>query len=154
MKTKHRRLGSSLPPTSNVFSNHKINLLDRLRAWPRYELTSDDRSLERDHWLSAVKNRNDRGASARVLFVYGQLPGETGSGVYLQQIAAESVRQGLDLYLLSAGYHPLDSRDIPGVPAERIFTCLFTPEGKTPQTDAVKTPISGMSVVMPYPVLA
>ena len=154
LKTQYRHHRSALPPTSKVYGNHNINLLDRLRAWPRYEQSNDDRSLERGHWLSAVKNREDRGESARVLFVYGQLPGETGSGVYMQQIAAEAIRQGLDLYLLSAGYHPLDSRDIPGVPADRIFTCLFTPKGKTPQKGAVKTPISGMSVVMPYPVLA
>jgi glycosyltransferase involved in cell wall biosynthesis len=88
------------------------------------------------------------------LFVHGQLPGETGSGVYLQQITAEAVRQGIDIYVLSAGYHPLNSADIPGVPDQRIYTCLFTPEGKTPHKRAVKTPISGMSVVMPYPVLA
>ena len=129
-------------------------MLDRLREWPRYEQRNDDRMVEIEGWLSALKNRRARGASDRVLFVYGQLPGETGSGVYMQQIAAEAIRQGLDFYLLSAGYHPLDSRDIPGVPDERIFTCLFTPNGKSPQENAVKTPISGMSVVMPYPVLA
>jgi glycosyltransferase involved in cell wall biosynthesis len=72
----------------------------------------------------------------------------------MQQIAKESIRQGVDIYLLSAGYKVLDESDINGVPNERIFTCLFTPAGKTPLKGAVKTPISGMSVVMPYPVLA
>ena len=72
----------------------------------------------------------------------------------MQQIARESFRQGIDIYVLSAGYKPLDASDIMGVPDERIFTCLFTPAGDRPKEGAVKTPISGMSVVMPYHVIA
>lgn len=154
MKNEDDHPQSFLPPVSKAFRNKKINLLDRLREWPFYERGSDERSSEFDCWMSEVRRREDKGESTRVLFVHGQLPGETGSGVYLQQISAEAVRQGIDLYVLSAGYHPLDSSDILGVPDQRIFTCLFTPKGKTPQKGAVKSPISGMSVVMPYPVLA
>jgi glycosyltransferase involved in cell wall biosynthesis len=58
------------------------------------------------------------------------------------------------MHVLSAGYHILSESDINGVPDDRIYTCLFTPAGSTPVAGAVKTPISGMSVVMPYPVLA
>jgi len=145
---------AGIPPVSKTFDRESINLLDRLRQWPRYEQSRDQRSSEIDRWVAVVLKRADRGASRRVLFVHGQLPGETGSGVYMQQIAAESIRQGLDMYVLSAGYKALDASDIIGVPDERIFTCLFTAPGKRPRKGAVKTPISGMSVVMPYPVLA
>ena len=130
------------------------SLLDRLRRWPDLEPDPATRQNERDAWTRAVAERRTAGRPRRILFVHGQLPGETGSGVYLQQIAAEAIRRGLDLYVLSAGYHTLTSADIPGVPDERIFTCRFTPPGQTPQAGAVRTPISGMSVVMPYPVKA
>lgn len=154
MKTKVDNLQSFLPPVSKIFRNDKITLIDRLRKWPLYEQSSDERSLEIEHWLSEVRQRESRCKPIRVLFVHGQLPGETGSGVYTQQITAEAIRQGIDLYVLSAAYHPLTSSDIPCVPDERIFTCLFTHKGKTPQKGAVNTPISGMSLVMPYPVIS
>ena len=143
-----------MPSLSKAFDGERINLLDRLRHWPEYEPGWDERSSEIGRWKAEVLKREQRGAPRRVLFVHGQLPGETGSGVYMQQIAAESIRQGIDMYVLSAGYKPLDESDINGVPDERIFTCLFTPPGKIPRQGAVKTPISGMSVVMPYEVLA
>jgi glycosyltransferase involved in cell wall biosynthesis len=145
---------SLIPPVSKTFDGENIHLLDRLRQWPEYEPGSNERSSERDCWEAEVSTRADRGAPRRVLFVHGQLPGETGSGVYMQQIARESIRRGLDMFVLSAGYKPLDSSDIGGVPDERIFTCLFTPAGEMPREGAVKTPISGMSVGMPYHVLA
>ena len=145
---------SFIPSVSRAYSGQRTNLLDRLRRWPQYELSREDRSSEIGHWKPEVLLRAGHGAPRRVLFVHGQLPGETGSGVYMQQIVKESIRQGMDMYVLSAGYKPLDSTDIHGVPNERIFTCLFTPAGEIPREDAVKTPISGMSVVMPYPVLA
>lgn len=145
---------SLIPLVSKAFDRERINLLDRLRKWPKYEKGWDARSSEIGRWVAEVLKRADRGAPRRVLFVHGQLPGETGSGVYMQQIARESIRQGIDMYLLSAGYKLLDASDINGVPDERIFTCLFTPAGKRPREGAVKTPISGMSLVMPYHVLA
>ena len=152
--TEKGPLGSSIPCVSKAFDREKINLLDRLRQWPEYEQGRNERSPEIDLWMAEVSKRADRGAPLRVLFVHGQLPGETGSGVYMQQIARESIRQGIDMYLLSAGYKLLDASDINGVPDDRIFTCLFTPAGKKPREGAVKTPISGMSVGMPYHVLA
>ncbi|WP_054033510.1 glycosyltransferase [Desulfatitalea tepidiphila] len=130
------------------------SLLDRLRRWPDLEPDPATRQNERDAWTRTVTDRRAAGRPRRILFVHGQLPGETGSGVYLQQISAEALRRGLDLYVLSAGYHTLTSADIPGVPDNRIFTCRFTPPGQTPQPGAVQSPISGMSVVMPYPVKA
>ena len=145
---------SFIPPVSKAYRGQGINLLDRLRQWPRYEQTRQERSSEISRWTQEVSKRADQGAPRRVLFVHGQLPGETGSGVYMQQIVKEAVRRGMDMHVLSAGYQPLDSTDITGVADERIFTCLFTPPGERPRQDAVKTPISGMSVVMPYPVLA
>ena len=145
---------SSIPIPSKAFDLKEINLLDRLRQWPKYEQGRNERSSDIGHWLAEVLKRSDRSAPRRVLFVHGQLPGETGSGVYLQQITKEATRQGIEMYVLSAGYKPLDSSDINGVPDGRIFTCLFTPAGNTPHESAVKTPISGMSVVMPYPVIA
>lgn len=152
--TEKSSVESLIPPVSKAFSGQRINLLDRLRRWPEYEQRWEDRSSEIGPWTQEVLKRADHGAARRVLFVHGQLPGETGSGVYMQQIVKESVRQGIDMYVLSAGYKPLDTTDINGVPNERIFTCLFTPAGEIPREDAIKTPISGMSVVMPYPVLA
>ena len=152
--TEKNQVDSLIPPVSKVFERQRINLLDRLRQWPEYEQARDERSSEIDRWRVEVLKRADRGAPRRVLLVHGQLPGETGSGVYMQQIARESIRQGIDIYVLSAGYKPLGESDINGVPDERIFTCLFTPAGKKPRDGAVKTPISGMSVVMPYHVLA
>lgn len=145
---------SFIPFVSTASGSQRINLLDRLRHWPKYEPGREARSSEIDLWKADVLKRAGQGAPRRVLFVHGQLPGETGSGVYMQQIARESIRQGIDMYVLSAGYKPLDASDIDGVPDERIFTCLFTPAGKIPQEGAAKTPISGMSVVMPYHVLA
>ena len=132
----------------------KPNLLDRLRQWPQFEPSEAECFPQIDRWCTEVLKRKERGAPRRVLFIHGQLPGETGSGVYLQQIAAESIRQGIDIYVLSAGYSRLDASDIQGLSDSRILTCLFTPQGKAPQEGAVKTPISGMSVGMPYPVLA
>jgi len=152
--TEKSSVESLIPPVSKAFSGQRINLLDRLRRWPEYEQRWEERSSEIGRWTHEVLKRADHGAARRVLFVHGQLPGETGSGVYMQQIVKESVRQGIDMYVLSAGYKPLDTTDINGVPNERIFTCLFTPAGEIPREDAIKTPISGMSVVMPYPVLA
>lgn len=152
--TEYREFDSSIPPVSKVYQHKEITLLDRLRRWPQYEQSRDERSLEISRWADTVTKRADRGEPRRVLFVHGQLPGETGSGVYMQQIVKESIRRGIDMYVLSAGYKPLDATDIQGVPEERIFTCPFTPAGRTPADGAVKTPISGMSVVMPYPVLA
>ncbi len=143
-----------LPPVSRRFLNQSITLLQRLCHWPAYEMNRQQRYPEYSRWIGAVRKRRLAGAARRVLFVHGQLPGETGSGVYMQQIAAESIRRGVDLHLLSAGYKLLDPSDIPGVPQDRISTCLFTPAGEAPRPGAVKTPISGMSVVMPYPVLA
>ena len=143
-----------IPLVSKAFGHERINLLERLRKWPKYEQGWNERSSEIDRWVAAASIRADLGEPRRILFVHGQLPGETGSGVYMQQIAKESIRQGIDMYLLSAGFKVLDESDINGVPNERIFTCLFTPAGKRPRKGAVKTPISGMSVVMPYPVLA
>jgi glycosyltransferase involved in cell wall biosynthesis len=144
----------TLPPVSSKFQNDSITLLDRLRHWPDYEMDRQERGSEFNRWVEAVGQRRSVGAPRRVLFVHGQLPGETGSGVYMQQIAAESIRRGIDLYVLSAGYKRLDASDIRGVAQERISTCLFTPSGQPPVPGAVQTPISGMSVVMPYPVLA
>ena len=130
------------------------NLLERLRRWPRHEPSPGQRAAEAERWQDTVHRRRRDGRPRRVLFIHGQLPGETGSGVYLQNIARESIRQGIDMFVLSAGYETLDDRHIHGVPADRIYTCPFTPPGETPVPGAVKTPISGMSVVMPYPVLA
>ena len=130
------------------------SILDRLRRWPHLEPALNDRQSEIDQWKEAVRRRRAAGRPLRVLFVHGQLPGETGSGVYLQQIAAEAIRRGLDMYVLSAGYRTLSAADIAGIPDERIFTCRFTMADRTPVPGAVRTPISGMSVVMPYPVLA
>jgi glycosyltransferase involved in cell wall biosynthesis len=143
-----------IPPVSETYKNGKLTLLDRLRYWPGYEQCLKERSSEFDRWRTEVSKRKKLGAPRRVLFVHGQLPGETGSGVYMQQIVKESIRQGIDMHVLSAGYKLLDESDIKGVPNERISTCLFTPAGQTPRKGAVKTPISGMSVVMPYHVLA
>jgi glycosyltransferase involved in cell wall biosynthesis len=152
--TENSEFDISVPPVSKAFQAQKITLLDRLRHWPEYEQSRLERFPEFGRWMAEVSKRADRAAPRRVLFVHGQLPGETGSGVYMQQIVKESIRRGIDMYVLSAGYQPLDESDIRGVPAERIFTCLFTAPGKPPVKGAVNTPISGMSVVMPYPVLA
>ncbi|MBI9086686.1 MAG: glycosyltransferase family 4 protein [Desulfobacterales bacterium] len=145
---------ASIPGLAKAFSGDAISLLDRLRQWPVFEPGLDERAADMERWRTAVETRLGRGKPRRVLFVHGQLPGETGSGVYLQQIARESIRQGIDFHLLSAGYETLDATHIQGVPEDRIHTCLFTPEGEMPKPGRVKTPISGMSVVMPYPVLA
>jgi glycosyltransferase involved in cell wall biosynthesis len=154
MPEKTNRWGADIPPVSEKYREENPSLLDRLRRWPAYERTEAEMAPDIRRWLSAVAHRRASGGSRRVLFVHGQLPGETGSGVYLQQIAREALQQGIDLHLLSAGYEQLDQRHIQGVPAERIFTTVFTPQGAAPEEGTVKTPVSGMSVVMPYPVLA
>jgi len=79
-----------IPSVSNNFKPEGINLLERLRQWPRYEQRREERSSEIDRWMDAVSKRTQQDAPRRVLFVHGQLPGETGSGVYLQQIARET----------------------------------------------------------------
>jgi glycosyltransferase involved in cell wall biosynthesis len=145
---------SNLPAVGVDFRKEAPTLIDRLRRWPAFEQSWEERGAEVSQWVQAVRQRRRSGAARRVLFIHGQLPGETGSGVYLQQIAAEAIRRGIDLHVLSAGYATLDSADLQGVPDDRISTCLFTRSGEQPRPGAVKTPISGMSVVMPYPVLA
>ena len=144
----------TIPDASADHAAERPTLLERLKSWPRYEPESADRDAERDRWRDAVNLRRHEERARRVLFIHGQLPGETGSGVYLQNIVRESIRMGIDMHVLSAGYDILDETHLTGVPPERIHTCLFTPPGDTPVPDAVSTPISGMSVVMPYPVIA
>ena len=112
--TENSEFDTFIPPVSSAFQNKNITLLDRLRRWPEYERTRDERSADCSKWLTEVFKRTDRGDPRRVLFIHGQLPGETGSGVYMQQIVKESIRQGIDTYVLSAGYHMLDETDING----------------------------------------
>ena len=142
------------PGASASVSLDPTGLLDRLRFWPSREPPSEQRAVAARKWRSAAVSRRRQKAPRRVFFVHGQLPGETGSGVYLQQIAREMIRQGVDFHILCAGYESLGSAHFPGVPRDRIETCRFTPEGETPEPGSIKTPVSGMSVGMPYPVMA
>jgi alpha-maltose-1-phosphate synthase len=153
VKKNHDR-GPGIPPPARAFSHDVPDLLARLRQWPAFEPGMDERAGERDRWRTGIQRRADRGAPRRVLYVHGQLPAETGSGVYLQQVAREAIRLGIDLHLLSAGYETLNATHFQGIDDNRISTCRFTRQGDTPQPGSVQTPISGMSVVMPYPVLA
>ncbi|MBT8332311.1 MAG: hypothetical protein KJP06_08280, partial [Deltaproteobacteria bacterium] len=54
---------SSIPSVSIVFEGQRINLLDRLRHWPKYEPTRDERSSEIDCWVAEVLKRSERGAA-------------------------------------------------------------------------------------------
>lgn len=126
--------------------------LNRLKIWPREEQKfSSEHSQQEAIWNNEVIERRRQGRQIRVLFCHSQFPGETGSGVYLQKIVAEAIRQGIDMHVLAAGYENLSEKDIPGVDNVRITTCKFSIDDEHKSPDAISFAIPGMSNVMPYP---
>lgn len=86
----------------------------------------------------------------RVMLCHAQLPGETGSGVYLQQMARH-LSHSAEVHVVAAGYDVLGPIELPELEPHRITTCRFTRPGEAPAPDAVSFPIVGMSDTMPYP---
>ena len=53
MKT-HDGFDSLVPPVSETHKNGKLTLLDRLKYWPKYEQSREERSSEIDRWRTEV----------------------------------------------------------------------------------------------------
>jgi len=146
----------TLIPNQNVSEQMTMTttlptVLDRLADWPASAPEEEEFKAGRTAWLRAVMQRRSRGMPRRVLFCHTQLPGETGSGVYLQEITAGAARRGIEMIVLCGGYHRLGPEDFPGIQAGHIHTCRFTPPGGDPAEADISFEIPGMSVVMPYP---
>ena len=81
----------------------------------------------------------------RILHCLSQIPGKTGSGVYLQAIVREAAENKIEQAVvcgLPAAMSPHESH--PEVAAENIFAVRF-------ETETLPFPVAGMSDVMPYP---
>ena len=85
----------------------------------------------------------------RVLAVLSQRPGQTGSGVYLRELASQLSKLGHEVHLLAAGYEILTRNDFPQLPNEQIHTVTFSDKNSNNTVD-LNFPISGMSLDMPY----
>ena len=60
--TENGPLESLIPSIPKAFGPGRINLLDRLRQFPEYEQTRDERSSEIDRWKAEVLKRAGRNA--------------------------------------------------------------------------------------------
>ncbi len=81
----------------------------------------------------------------RILHCLSQIPGKTGSGVYLQAIVREASRNGIEQAVVCGlpTAMPLTGTH-PEVADENIFAVRF-------ESQALPFPVAGMSDVMPYP---
>ncbi len=81
----------------------------------------------------------------RILHCLSQIPGKTGSGVYLQAIVREASENGLEQAVVCGlpAAMPLTETHLE-LPDENIFTVRF-------ENPILPFPVAGMSDVMPYP---
>ncbi len=81
----------------------------------------------------------------RILHCLSQIPGKTGSGVYLQAIVREAANSGLEQAVVCGlpETMPVDATDL-AIKTDNIFTTRFN-------SKELPFPIAGMSDVMPYP---
>ena len=81
----------------------------------------------------------------RILHCLSQIPGKTGSGVYLQSIVREAAANGIEQAVVCGlpAIMPLDESQLE-IAAENIFSVRF-------ETKPLPFPVVGMSDVMPYP---
>lgn len=80
----------------------------------------------------------------RLLHLFSQRPGRSGSGVYLKAMAAEAARRGYEQQGLYAGPPGTTGEELPPVGADGVEVVEF-PSPEAP------FPVPGMSDVMPYP---
>ncbi|MEA3347456.1 MAG: glycosyltransferase family 4 protein [Pseudomonadota bacterium] len=81
----------------------------------------------------------------RILHCLSQIPGKTGSGVYLQAIVREAALNKIEQAVVCGlpAAMPLHESKLE-IAAENIFAVRF-------ETEALPFPVAGMSDVMPYP---
>ena len=81
----------------------------------------------------------------RILHCLSQIPGKTGSGVYLQAIVREAALNKIEQAVVCGlpATMPLHESKLE-IAAENIFAVRF-------ETEALPFPVAGMSDVMPYP---
>ena len=104
--------------------------------------------LRNADWLRASANLKTEGPLC-ILIVLSQQPGETGSGVFLREIATELMKLGHQPHILAAHYRRLNANDFPSIPEEQIHTLLFD-NGRNSALSEVSFAIPGMSLDMPY----
>ncbi len=110
------------------------------------DLISEEISAQ--NWLSDVKDSVPNNP-LRILFILSQQPSETGSGVYLREIAKELKALGHHPYVLAAHYRQLSVSDFSDLPEKYISTVVFD-DGANSEKSEIKFPIPGMSLDMPY----
>jgi len=81
----------------------------------------------------------------RILHCLSQIPGKTGSGVYLQAIVREAIHSGFEQAVVCGlpQAMPLNATDL-AIEPEKIFATRF-------DSSKLPFPVAGMSDVMPYP---
>lgn len=125
---------------------HDLHNFDHALRW------AEDGPVARESaeaWKTRVE-RLDLDAPLRVLMLLSQRPGQTGSGVYLQEVVGELQRAGHQIAALAGAYQPIHGREVGGLPDNQTHTLLFSRDEDHPTGD-VPFRISGMSIQMPYP---
>lgn len=105
--------------------------------------------LSNADWFQAPSNFKAENPLT-ILIVLSQQPGETGSGVFLREIATELTKLGHKLHILAAHYRHLTPDDFPFIPEDQIHTLIFD-NGRNSTNADVSFAIPGMSLDMPYP---
>ncbi len=80
----------------------------------------------------------------KVLHCLSQIPGKTGSGVYLQALVREGHKLGLDQWLICGVPASMPKVEIDQLADHHIFPIIF-------DAPDLPFPVAGMSDVMPYP---
>ncbi|NIA20214.1 MAG: glycosyltransferase, partial [Xanthomonadaceae bacterium] len=80
----------------------------------------------------------------RVLHCLSQIPGKTGSGVYLQALVREGHKWGLDQWVICGVPASMPKVEIDQLADHHIFPVVF-------DAPNLPFPVTGMSDVMPYP---
>ncbi|MBN2333753.1 MAG: glycosyltransferase family 4 protein [Deltaproteobacteria bacterium] len=80
----------------------------------------------------------------KVLHCLSQIPGQTGSGVYLQSLIREGHRRGLEQWVICGLPAETPQAEIEHLTQQHIFPVLF-------DSQQLPFPVAGMSDVMPYP---
>ncbi len=121
-------------------------MLDKLKNLPHdFEIAPYETQIRQ--WLE--RNRNQGANALRILLILSQQPGETGSGVFLKEVANELQALGFQVFLLAAHYRPLTREDFPVLTDEQIYTVIFN-DGQNSEVAEMSFAIPGMSPDMPY----